>query len=144
LIKPLAEDSRSDVKLLSTCSEGRVRAELEPGRRPTPSLAAALHAALRRHRHTIPRLDIDLAAARMRADFEAAHKAQFGFVSPGTDHHRRGHLGGRRSTDRIGCTGSSRNARSTRQRSRTGRRQIYAGGKWHDAPLSDRDRLSPA
>jgi 5-oxoprolinase (ATP-hydrolysing) len=97
---------------------------------------------LLRYKGTDSALDIDLDTAdRMRAAFEAAHKAQFGFTSPGTDIIV--------EAVTVESVGGGSDAAEPEQAltggdaPAMGQTKIYAGGEWHDTPLYDRARLTP-
>jgi 5-oxoprolinase (ATP-hydrolysing) len=97
---------------------------------------------LLRYKGTDSALDIDLDTAnRMRAEFEAAHKAQFGFTSPGTEI-----IVEAVTVESVGGGSDAtepEHALSDGKATDMGQTKIYAGGKWHDTPLYDRARLMP-
>ncbi|MEM9473460.1 MAG: hydantoinase B/oxoprolinase family protein, partial [Pseudomonadota bacterium] len=98
--------------------------------------------ALLRYKGTDSALDADLdTAAGMRAQFEAAHKAQFGFSSPGTDIIVEAvtveTVGGGSDSAEPACTLQQDTAKAM------GQTRIYADGEWHDTPLFDRSALKP-
>ncbi|MGB7204016.1 MAG: hydantoinase B/oxoprolinase family protein, partial [Anderseniella sp.] len=95
-----------------------------------------------RYKGTDSALDADLdTTANMRASFEAAHKAQFGFSSPGTDIIVEAvtveSVGGGSDSSEPELTligGDAVAMNITR---------IYAQGEWHETPLYDRTSLKP-
>ncbi len=97
---------------------------------------------LLRYKGTDSAIEIDLDTAdRMRTAFETAHKAQFGFTSPGTDIIVEAvtveSVGGGSDASEpehklVSC--DPKPVSSTR---------IYASGKWHETPLYDRGSLKP-
>ncbi len=97
---------------------------------------------LLRYKGTDSALDIDLAdAATMRENFEATHKAQFGFTSPGTDI-----IVEAVTVESVGGGSDSAEPEHTLQggeASPMDTTRIYAGGEWHETPLYDRSRLKP-
>ncbi len=97
---------------------------------------------LLRYKGTDSALDIDLDTAdRMRTSFEATHKAQFGFTSPGTDIIVEAVTvesvgGGSDSTEQeLPVAGGTATPMDTTR--------MYASGAWHEAPLYDRALLKP-
>ncbi|MEM7633366.1 MAG: hydantoinase/oxoprolinase family protein, partial [Pseudomonadota bacterium] len=98
--------------------------------------------ALLRYKGTDSALDADLDTAdRMRAQFETAHKAQFGFSSPGTDI-----IVEAVTVETVGGgSDSAEPARTILQGTAEamGQTRIYANGEWHDTPLYDRSVLKP-
>ncbi len=98
--------------------------------------------ALLRYKGTDSALDADLDTAdRMRAQFEAAHKAQFGFSSPGTDI-----IVEAVTVETVGGGSDSAEPARTLQQGTAqamGQTRIYANGEWHDTPLYDRSVLKP-
>ncbi|MEO1161641.1 MAG: hydantoinase/oxoprolinase family protein, partial [Pseudomonadota bacterium] len=98
--------------------------------------------ALLRYKGTDSALDADLdTAERMRAQFETAHKAQFGFSSPGTDIIVEAvtveSVGGGSDSAEPACTLQQGSADAM------GQTRIYANGEWHDTPLYNRSVLKP-
>ena len=97
---------------------------------------------LLRYKGTDSALDIDLDTAdRMRAAFEAAHKAQFGFTSPGTDI-----IVEAVTVESVGGGSDSSEPEHPLvddNPSAMDTTRIYAAGQWHDTPLYDRASLKP-
>jgi 5-oxoprolinase (ATP-hydrolysing) len=134
LIKPLEEDSRTDVKLLiDVLCKGVFEELAEPGR-PDDAISWRPMLQLRYDGTdtTIPVAFSDFDFAAARAEFEAAHKAQFGFVYDnktviieaisveGIDD-REDHPDRARTRARPGEISDGET------------RPVYAAGKWHDA-----------
>jgi 5-oxoprolinase (ATP-hydrolysing) len=98
--------------------------------------------ALVRYKGTDSALDTDLDSAEiMRSNFEAAHKAQFGFSSPGTDI-----IVEAITLESVGGGSDSSEAALPLQQGTAdamGATRIYAGGEWHDTPLYQRSTLKP-
>jgi 5-oxoprolinase (ATP-hydrolysing) len=92
VIKPLEEDSRTEVKLLidasaRACSRNsRARASARRRHQLAPMLQCAT-----RYRHHDSRPSTSISTRSPDAEFEAAHKAQFGFVYENKTDHHRGH-----------------------------------------------------
>ncbi|MEO0487484.1 MAG: hydantoinase B/oxoprolinase family protein [Pseudomonadota bacterium] len=85
-------------------------------------------------------LDVDFAdAATMRADFETAHMARFGFTSP-----ERGVEIEMLTVEAIGAAGQTPTATPpTGQGHAKTQVQVYLGG-WRNVPLYERETLNPA
>ncbi len=98
--------------------------------------------ALLRYKGTDSALDADLDTAdRMRTQFETAHKAQFGFSSPGTDI-----IVEAITVETVGGGSDSAEPECTLQHGTAdamGRTRVYANGEWQEAPLYDRSALRP-
>ena len=108
----------------------------------TPDEITTYPRALVRYKGTDSALDTDLdSAENMRRYFEAAHKAQFGFSSPGTDI-----IVEAITVESVGGGSDSSEPERTLQTGSAkamGATKIYAGSEWHDAPLYDRAELLP-
>ncbi|VVT05534.1 hydantoinase B/oxoprolinase family protein [Hoeflea sp. EC-HK425] len=144
LIKPLEEDSRTDVKLLVDVLCKGVFEELKTQGVPDDAISWRPMLQLRYDGTdtTIPVAFSDFDFAAARTEFETAHKAQFGFVYEnktviieaisveGIDD---------REDHRI----EPEHALDPAEISDGETRPVYANGKWHDARIVRRDRLSP-
>ncbi|MCO6407233.1 hydantoinase B/oxoprolinase family protein [Hoeflea alexandrii] len=144
LIKPLEEDSRTDVKLLVDVLCKGVFEELKTQGVPDDAISWRPMLQLRYDGTdtTIPVAFSDFDFAAARTEFETAHKAQFGFVYEnktviieaisveGIDD---------REDHRI----EPEHALDSAEISDGETRPVYANGKWHDARIVRRDRLSP-
>ncbi len=108
----------------------------------TPDEITTYPRALVRYKGTDSALDTDLdSAENMRRNFEAAHKAQFGFSSPGTDI-----IVEAITVESVGGGSDSSEPERTLQTGSAkamGATKIYAGSEWHEAPLYDRAELLP-
>ena len=144
LIKPLSEDSRVDVKLLIDVLCKGVFEELATQGVPDDAISWRPMLQLRYDGTdtTIPVAFSDFDFDAARAEFEAAHKAQFGFVYDnktviieaisveGIDD---------RQDNRI----EPEHLMTTMQPDGGETRRIYSNGEWRDAVVIRRDRLRP-
>jgi 5-oxoprolinase (ATP-hydrolysing) len=144
LIKPLATGSTEDINVLISSLTEKVFAELEAQGVPAENVEWR-PVLMIRYDGTDTSLPVDFSSrdlASARKGFEAAHKAQFGFVYDnkpmiiesidvqGQD----GRVSGRDETDRP-IEVSAANATETRQ--------IFYDGEWHEAAIARRADMAP-
>ena len=136
-IRPLAEAiaARRSTTAIATLARCRVRRARRAGRAGgRRQLAADAAHPLRRHRHDAAGQFHHALDRRGARAFEAAHKAQFGFIYHGqAAGHRDGR--GRRARTAASPAATRRIQRSTRRRNRLAAesRKLFCGGEWRDA-----------
>lgn len=144
LLAPLAEESRPAIDALSRGLLDQVVADMAAQGVPEAALCWSPILMLR-YAGTDTALPVNFSAGDLtlaRAEFEAAHKAQFGFVQDGREitveaidlQAWDGRVEGRDETGRPTLV---REAASDR------RIRLYAGGAWHPAPVFGREALTP-
>ncbi|MBZ9918281.1 hydantoinase B/oxoprolinase family protein [Mesorhizobium sp. BR1-1-12] len=146
LLAPLAEESRPAIEGLIAALQTAVVAELA-AQGIAEDAVAARPALQIRYDGTDTALPVHFdhgSMLRARADFEAAHKAQFGFVYEdkpmiveavsveGTE------AGGEQNTEAYAQAGQPSKARAEEVR------RIYTEGKWHQADVCRREALRPS
>ncbi|MEO1745954.1 MAG: hydantoinase B/oxoprolinase family protein, partial [Pseudomonadota bacterium] len=143
LVKPLEDGAKSEIAGLLSRLRADVENELESQGVETSDIdsSASLHI---RYDGTDTAIEVDYADDLDAAAeaFEAAHKAQFGFISPGR----------KMIVEAVGLEGVARDAgqRSRAATSVTHReaqpadmRAIFAGGTWNETGIFSRETLKP-
>ncbi len=80
-------------------------------------------------------------AGALRMAFEAAHRAEFGFVAPGRE--IRFEMLAAEAAGTAGARPRDTHAKAPARRARPGRARIFAGGRWQEAAMWRREALSP-
>lgn len=146
LLKPLAEESRTEIAGLIAILKKAVIAELAAQGIAEDAVAAkpVLHIRYDGTDTTLPVNFESDSIFQARRDFEIAHKAQFGFVYDGKP----------MIVETVGVEGSEIGESSAEahapagparvEAGASGTRRIYTEGRWHEAGIHRRENLRPS
>ncbi len=139
--EPLDGALVESLQALADRLQGENAAELESQGIARERTATFVRAQIRYRGTDTPLLVAFGGADAMRAEFEAAHKAQFGFVTPEKDVMVEALI--------VETVGGGEHKDEPDSPARDGApaaidtTRIFAGGEWRDAPVFDRERLKP-
>ncbi|TPW28664.1 hydantoinase B/oxoprolinase family protein [Pararhizobium mangrovi] len=144
LVQPLAEENRDDIDALAERLSRDAVEEIAAQRVPAEAIEARVQLHLRYDGTdtplTVDYRDGDLAAARTA--FEAAHRAQFGFVYDGRAVIVEAVAAAARDTRGAGAP-EPEQALVDDEPEAGDTRRVFSGGEWHDASVYRREALRP-